>query len=110
MLLKRYKWDAKDFDLKKLSIAAAGFTGAEIEDVIKSTMFRGYADDKRKINTQDLITELSGTIPQSVTNEADIIAMREGAKGKLRIAADDGTARDLVKPEVQSSRKIRVNA
>lgn len=96
---------SKSFDLTKLSKASDGFTGAEIEEVIKSTMFRGYADGARKINTTDLLTEINTVVPQSKVNEADIRAMREGAKGKLRIAGEDGTAQDL---EKVTGRKIKV--
>ena len=95
VLLKRYGREAAKFDLMKLSKASKGFTGAEIEQVIVSTMFKCFSDKGRDITDNDLVAEIKTTVPQSKTNEQDLQHMRNEAKGKLRMAGDDGTVSEV---------------
>ncbi|RTL07799.1 AAA family ATPase [Candidatus Dependentiae bacterium] len=90
VLLKRYKRDAARFDLNALAEGSKGFTGAEIEQAIISTMFRCFADRQREFTAKDLLAELAATTPQSKINEVDITNMRDQAKGKLRMVQHDG--------------------
>lgn len=91
VLLKRYGRDPAKFNLKFLAKESRGFTGAELEQVIVSVMFKCFSDKQREFSDMDLILEIQGTTPQSKTNEADIIRMRAEAEGKLRMAGNDGT-------------------
>jgi len=95
VLIKRYKRDPKKFDLKRLAKESKGFTGAEIEQVIISTMFRCFSDKQKEFTDADLIMEIQSTTPQSKTNEADIVRMRGEAEGKLRIAGEGGVVVEM---------------
>jgi len=101
VLLKRYGREPGKFNLKHLAKESRGFTGAEIEQVIVSVMFKCFSDGQREFSDADLIQEIQGTTPQSKTNEADIVRMRAEAEGKLRMAGNDGTVVD-VKEELRS--------
>ena len=90
VLLKRYGRDPQKFDIRKLSKAAPGFTGAEIEQVLISAMFKCFSEGGREIKDSDLLSELSNTIPQSKVNEVELSLMRDEARNKLRMAGDDG--------------------
>jgi SpoVK/Ycf46/Vps4 family AAA+-type ATPase len=95
VLLTRYNRNPAEFDLNAIANASAGFTGAEIEQAIISTMFRCFADKQRPVTTKDLLAELSTTTPQSKINEADIVRMRNEAKGKLRQVQADGQLTEI---------------
>lgn len=95
VLLRRYRRDPAKFDLNALAEASKGFTGAEIEQVLISTMYRCFADKQREVTVKDLLLELSATTPQSKINEVDITNMRDQAKGKLRMVQMDGQVQEV---------------
>lgn len=101
VLLKRYGRSPEKYTLKALAKEAKGFTGAEIEQVIISTMFRCFSDKQREFTDADLILEINNTTPQSKTNEVDIVNMRAQAEGRLRMAGNDGNVVE-VKEELRS--------
>lgn len=90
VLLRRYGRDPAKYDISALADAAKGFTGAEVEQAIISTMFRCFADKQREFTTKDLLADLATTTPQSKINETDIAKMRDEARGKLRMVQHDG--------------------
>ena len=63
---KKYKRDPKNFDIAVLAEATENFTGAEIEEVITSSLFHAYDDNKRDITTKDVIEYISTITPMAV--------------------------------------------
>ncbi len=63
--LQRRKRDPDDFDLKKLSKAADGFSGAEIEQAIVCGLYRAFSANQ-ELNTEHIIKEIGQTQPLSV--------------------------------------------
>jgi len=79
--LKKRGWDAAPFDLPGLAAAAEGFSGAEIEQSIKSALYSAFAE-KQQLTTEILLHEIRSTQPLSVTRAEDIQAIREWAKAR----------------------------
>ncbi len=79
--LKKRGWDAAAFDLAGLATAAEGFSGAEIEQSIKSALYSAFAQ-KQQFTTEILLVEIRGTQPLSVTRAEDMQAIREWAKAR----------------------------
>jgi SpoVK/Ycf46/Vps4 family AAA+-type ATPase len=79
--LAKRKVDATDMDLEALAAAADGFSGAEIEQAIVSSLFAARAA-RRALEQQDLIAELNNTRPLSVLMAEKVQALREWAIGR----------------------------
>ena len=81
MHLNKRGWDAAPFDLPGLAAATVGFSGAEIEQSIKSALYSAFAE-KQQLTTEILLVEIRSTQPLSVTRAEDIQAIREWAKAR----------------------------
>jgi AAA+ superfamily predicted ATPase len=79
--LKKRGWDKAAFDLPGLATATQGFSGAEIEEAIKSALYSAFAQ-KQQLTTEILLAEIRSTQPLSVTRAEDIQAIREWAKAR----------------------------
>ncbi len=83
-LMKR-RLDPSKFDLDALADAASGFSGAEIEESVISTLFDVFYG-KQKISTEGLILGVKQTVPLSRTMSEDVDALRKWAEGRTRSA------------------------
>jgi len=86
--LKRKKRKPKDFDTHKLAVKSKGFSGAELEEVVKEALFQAY-DKARELNDQDLFDAIEKTFPLSRTMHETIDKMRLWAKSRAVSASDD---------------------
>lgn len=77
--LGRHKQDASKFDLAKLSTAAEGFSGAEIEQAVTSSLYSAF-DQKCALSTELVLSELQSTYPLSVTMREKVEALRQWAR------------------------------
>lgn len=64
--------------LTRLSKASNGFVGAEIEQVVISALYEAFFH-QRNLKEDDLMYAIKGTVPLSVTQKEQIIALREWA-------------------------------
>lgn len=80
--LQKRQRDPKAFDLAALVAASEGFSGAEIEQAIVSSMFAAYAEGKRDLTTADILTVLASSPPLSVTRAEKIAELREWSEGR----------------------------
>ena len=71
----------KRFDLKKLMKATEGFSGAEIEQAIVSSLYTAHATSE-PLATSHLQAEIEQTRPLSIVMAERISAMREWAAGR----------------------------
>jgi len=71
----------KGFDLKKLTKATEGFSGAELEQAIVSSLYAAHAK-KEPLDTRHLLAEIELTRPLSVVMAERITAMRQWADGR----------------------------
>ncbi|MBI5705535.1 MAG: AAA family ATPase [Armatimonadetes bacterium] len=81
--LKKRKRDVSKFKLSELAKTTKGFSGAEIEQVVVSSLYTAY-DAKRDITTEDLKTEAGATVPLSVMMDSEIEELRTWAEMRTR--------------------------
>ncbi len=100
--------------LDSLVAATEGFSGAEIEQVVISSCFDAF-HERRALSGDDLLREISKTVPLSVTQAEQIAALRAWADVRAVAAsapedregyatADPGGAPAAVTPEAALSR------
>lgn len=75
--------DPEKFDIPGFVDKAEGFTGAEIEQLIISGLYRAFAED-REIEDKDIFHEIEETVPLSVTYKERIDALRSWAEKRAR--------------------------
>jgi hypothetical protein len=74
--------DPAQFDLAELSRLTEGFSGAEIEQVVVSALYRSLYE--KRLPADDLVRqEIEGTVPLSVSRREDIERLRESARGRF---------------------------
>lgn len=98
----------KDFEYDQLVDASPEFTGAEIEGVVEEAMFEAWNDDRREMNTDDLIAGCQAIVPQAVMCKEQVSMIREWMKTKARNVSKPSL---IVSPEEtkteQAFRKIQ---
>jgi len=77
--LTKHQADPAKFDLPQLTAVSEGFSGAEIEQAVKSALYSAF-DQKAPLSSAMLVAELRGTYPLSVTMKEKIEALREWAQ------------------------------
>jgi hypothetical protein len=76
------KQEPAQFDLAALAQATDNFSGAEIEQVVISALYRTL-QRKQPLSTQALIEAASNTVPLAIARREDIEQIREMAKGRF---------------------------
>lgn len=71
--------------LDTLAEMSEGFTGAEIENAVKISMFNAFSED-REYTSKDLKQAIEGTVPLSKTKAKEMNALRDWAKDKAKPA------------------------
>lgn len=74
--------DPASFDLDRLARATQGFSGAEIEQLVTTALYRSL-QDRKPLTTELLLQEAAATLPLSVTRKEDIEGLREWAAGRF---------------------------
>jgi SpoVK/Ycf46/Vps4 family AAA+-type ATPase len=76
------KQDPSKFDLAALAQGTDGFSGAEIEQVVISGLYRSL-QKKEPLSTAALIDAANSTVPLSISRREDIEKIRQMAKGRF---------------------------
>jgi ATP-dependent 26S proteasome regulatory subunit len=97
--LAKRKFVPEKFDLEALSRTSNGFSGAEIEEAIVSSMFDVFYE-KQDLDTERILAALTQSVPLSKTMSEDVDKLRQWASGRARMAtssqaATQGEARKL---------------
>jgi len=71
--------DPARFDLDRLALRSDGFTGSEIEEAVVSGLYTAFSLE-HSLTTDDLLKEVEGTVPLSVTMAEKIGALRAWAR------------------------------
>lgn len=80
--LKQRNQVPEQFDIPTLVAATEGFSGAEIEQAVIGTLYRGlYA--KTPASTELMLSEISNTVPLSRTRAEDLAKLRAEASGRF---------------------------
>ncbi|HEX8754058.1 MAG TPA: AAA family ATPase [Solirubrobacterales bacterium] len=77
--LRAHNQDPGHFDLPGLVAASDGFTGAEIEQCVISSLYAALRTSQPP-STELLLAAIGSTVPLSVTRAADIDALRDRAR------------------------------
>ncbi len=101
--LSKRKINPDDFNLDTLSQAAAGYSGAEIEEAIISAMFDAFYG-KEKLTTKGVLESLKQAVPLSKTMSEDIDELRKWADGRARAA----TSAEVGKEPGMDKRKLEI--
>jgi hypothetical protein len=80
------KLDPARFDLDALAQASEGFSGAEIEQAVISSLYR-CLQHKQQPSTASIIESLRATMPLSVTRAEDVMRVRQMAVQRFRPVA-----------------------
>ena len=87
--LRRRNRKPADFDLLKLAEAAAGFSGAELEQAVISALFDAFYDKGRDVTTPDILASISETVPLSQTMLEEIDRLRKWCQTRARPASSN---------------------
>lgn len=79
--IARRKRDPAKFDLAQLAGASDGFSGAEIEATVVGALYRAFGT-QADVTTEQILAEIEGTVPLSVTRAEDIQELRTWAQGR----------------------------
>jgi SpoVK/Ycf46/Vps4 family AAA+-type ATPase len=94
--LRRKNRDPSRFNIAKLAQDCAGFSGAELEEVVKEALFSAFDDGGREITDADIGDAVRKTYPLSRTMREVIDNMRKWAKSRAVSASRE-------KPEILPS-------
>jgi SpoVK/Ycf46/Vps4 family AAA+-type ATPase len=86
--LRRRKRDLDRFDLLAIAEETERFSGAELEQLVISAMFRAFAHDRDLIQ-EDLVRVARETVPLAVTMDDRLKELREWARPRARPASID---------------------
>ena len=76
------KQDPAQFDLAALAKATEGFSGAEIEQVFISALYRTL-QKKQPLTVEAIVEAANSTVPLSIARHEDIDEIRDMAKGRF---------------------------
>lgn len=96
--LQKRGWDADKFDLDRLSESLDEFSGAEIEQIVSSSLLESYAQ-KKVLSEEDILAQRELTIPLSQTKEDELFALREWARERCRPATPDSRVAQMLESE-----------
>jgi len=68
-----------EFDLDQIGAAAQGFSGAEIDAAVQSSLYEAFAS-KQPLTTETLLAALARTVPLSMTRSEEIQGLRQWAR------------------------------
>lgn len=80
--------DLESFDCLMVASKTAGFSGAEVAELIPSAMFSAFADGQRLPSNDDLLAAVGRTVPISKSAKERIEALREWSESRARPASD----------------------
>jgi len=76
------------FNIEEIAKESKGFSGAELEEVIKEALFQAY-DKEREVTDEDILGAIKKTFPLSRTMHETIEKMRKWAKSRAVFASSE---------------------
>lgn len=83
--ISKYGRNPKDYDLVQLARATEDLTGSEIEAVFVESLFQSFDADQEP-NDLTIASQLNDFVPLSKLMAEQIMALRNWAKGRARLA------------------------
>lgn len=97
-LLLRKQRNPDHFDLKTIASKCENYSPAEIEKAISNALFVAFSENKRKLVTNDIVSEIGKFQPLWMSRKEDILAMREWAKNRAVRANSNVSAKVSQQP------------
>lgn len=85
--LRLRRRDPQAFDLPRLAAASDGFSGADIEGVVREGLERAFIEERRQPSTEDFFMVIEQTMPLSRLIPERIEALRTWADARARPAS-----------------------
>ena len=86
--LKKKNRKTEKFKTKELAKKSKGFSGAELEEVVKEALFQAY-DEEKEVTDEHISDDIAKTFPLSRTMHETIEKMRKWAKSRAVSASTD---------------------
>lgn len=100
-----------EIDIDALVESTEAWSGAEIEQVVKDSLYRAFKDGRRKVCTDDILRICRKTQPLSFTMKEQIEDMRKFCLGRARHADEgetiEGNTEDLEKAKKEFQEENR---
>ena len=81
------------FNLAAVASATEGFVGAELQALVNDAMFPAFRDNRRELETEDLLNAAGAMVPLSSSHQEHIEQLRQMVvSGQARNASDDRNA------------------
>ncbi len=84
--LRKRGRESSNFDLTALADAADGFSGAEIEEAVISSLYDAFYLEK-ELDSEDVLKSIKTSVPLSRTMAEEISSLRAWSDGRARLAA-----------------------
>jgi len=84
--LKKRNRDPEQFNIAKLVEKTEGFSGAELEQLIISSLYKAFAAGD-ELSDEDILAEIEETVPLSITYKEHIDSLRSWAATRARAAS-----------------------
>ena len=78
--------DVSTINLNAVAEMTSLFSGAELEQLVKDSLFLAFKDGARPLTTDDLLTVSKRTYPLAITMKEDIAALRKFAHNRAQPA------------------------
>jgi ATP-dependent 26S proteasome regulatory subunit len=89
VVIEKYGRSFVDFDVAAFTELSEDYTGAEIEEIFKSALFRAF-DRGEEVHDGHVIEEFELFIPFAISHAEDLQIMRDQAQGKLVMLSSEG--------------------
>ncbi|MCA9041759.1 MAG: AAA family ATPase [Planctomycetaceae bacterium] len=99
--MQRRQCDPTKFDLHELVEKTDGYSGAEVEQIVASTLLECYSTG-RTVTQEEFLESADEIVPLSKTMEEKIFEMREWAQGRCRRATPDSRVQQMLDQEKRS--------
>ena len=88
-----YTMLSQRFNLAAVASATEGFVGAELQALVNDAMFPAFRDNRRELETEDLLNAAGEMVPLSASHQEHIEQLRTMViNGQARNASDDRNA------------------
>jgi len=88
-----YSMLSQRFNLATVASATEGFVGAELQALVNDAMFPAFRDNRRELETGDLLNAAGAMVPLSASHQEHIEQLRQMVvSGQARNASDDRNA------------------
>lgn len=106
--LASHRRSPSDYRIADLVPETEGFSGAELQEVVVSALYRAFSEPERELRTEHLVDAARNIVPLSRSRAAEIETLRRWAAKNCRMAAAPPETVDKPEPGSPESRRRRM--